>query len=257
MTTTSLDYVGAIDLLDIGVFGESFGRSFLPYPFTYTEPTRFATAQSAADYARTVPDRFQYGDLASFAGPLRTCEAADIRVECHVQYIPDTTPSLRLVACRQGEVGFVAVQRPDADVVDIYAVSPYELGSVVCDFVSFDRPGRHPSIVVPEFAPRDRAEFDDGDFVLRDEVESPTHVAILSKALSVYSVIQSHWRPARELGPDRSKAAVVWIRVDGDGDYIYEPEYACARPMSDSTLQRRIDQLIADDVAVLREFLRD
>jgi hypothetical protein len=257
MTTTTLNYVGAIDLLDVDIIGEFFGRSFLPYPFMYTQPTRFATADEAADYARAVSDRFQYGDLLPFFNSLNTYEDADIRVECHVQYLPPTTPSVRLIACRQGQLGFLGVQRPDADVVDIYDVSPYELGSAVCDFLSFDQPGEHSSIVVPEYVPQDGAVFDDGDYALRDRVESPIHVMVPESALSVYAVIQSHWRPARKWGPDRSKATIVWIRVDGDGDYIYEPEYACARPMSDSTLEKRIDLLISDDVAILREFLRD
>lgn len=101
------------------------------------------------------------------------------------------------------------------------------------------------------------AVLDEGDFVLRDRVEAGADVVVPQGALTVYSVIQSHWRPARTWGPDRHKASVVWVRVDDDGDYVYEPEYACARPMSDSTVEKRIDQLVADDVAILREFLRE
>lgn len=257
MTSVALNHVGAIDLLDLSIIGEFHGRNFLPYPFMFTRPAEFASAEEASYYANSVPDRFRYGDLLKFHDCAATYAEADIRVECHVQYIPSDTPSVRCVAYRRGDLGFVATQRPDADVVDAYTVSPYKLGAAICDFVSFDQPGRRSSIVVPEFVPQGHAEFDDGDYIVRDVMDSPTDVIVPQTEVSVYSTIQSHWRPTRQWGPDRSKATIVWIRVRDDGDYIYEPEYACARPMTESILEQRIDQLISDDVAILREFRRE
>jgi hypothetical protein len=222
----------------------------------FTRPSEFASAEEASIYASSVPDRFRYGDLLKFYDCARTYVDADIRVECHVQYIPSDTASVRMVAYRRGELGFLATQRPDADVIDVHTVSAYELGAAICNFVSLDRPGRSSSIVVPEFVPRGRAEFDDGDYIVRDVMDSPTDVVVPQSEVAVYSTVQSHWRPTREWGPDRNKASIVWIRVRDDGDYVYEPQYACARPMTEPILQQRIDQLISDDVASLREFRR-
>jgi hypothetical protein len=45
--------------------------------------------------------------------------------------------------------------------------------------------------------------------------------------------------------------------VRDDGDYLYESGREHARPMTESMLRQRIDQLIAEDVAILRETRRD
>jgi hypothetical protein len=50
---------------------------------------------------------------------------------------------------------------------------------------------------------------------------------------------------------------VVWVRIYDDGEYIYVPDHSHARPMTKSLLHEQIDRLIADDVAILREFRRD
>jgi hypothetical protein len=256
-TTGTADYVGSLDLLDLDLIGKYLGKRYLPYPFMFTRPSRFATFDEASTYAATVPDRFRYGDLFALFGPLNAYDNADIRVECHVQYIPSDTASVRLIAYRADERGFVASQRPDADVVDVYGVSPYELGSSICDFVTLDRPGESASIVVPEYVPPGGNEFDQGDYTVRDVVESRRHVVVPQTAVSAYSTVQSRWSPTLKWGPDRSKESLLWIRVRDDGDYIYESGRERARPMTDSMLRQRIDQLIAEDVAILREIRRD
>ncbi|EIV08106.1 hypothetical protein MA4S0206_4085 [Mycobacteroides abscessus 4S-0206] len=42
------------------------------------------------------------------------------------------------------------------------------------------------------------------------------------------------------------------MSVDGDGDYIVEPEGKYFTPMSRQALTRRIDELIASDVKAVR-----
>jgi hypothetical protein len=248
--------VGTLDLVDLNAISQFYGREFLPYPFRLTQGPRFATGDEAFAYASTVPDRFNHGDLSTFMECVAAYDAADIRVECHVQYIPADTPSQRVIAYRSGHLGFLAAQRPDQDLIDVYAVSPYDLGAAISDEVSLTQPGMHSEILIPEYVPRGQVEFDTDAFVVRHKSASTSEVTIPASEVTAYSTIQSHWRPTRRWGLDRGKRALVWVRVNEDGEYIYVPDQSHAKPMAKSSLHEQIDRLIADDVAILREFRR-
>jgi hypothetical protein len=257
MSGVLLSRVGTVDLVDVDVISEFFGRDFLPYPLMFTRPTGFATQDESAAYVTTVPDRFNHGDLGAFTECFIAYQDADIRVESHVQYIPDDEPSVRMIACRAGELGFFAEQQPDADAVDIYRVSPYDLGAAISEALPLTQPGVHARIVVPEYAPRPRTDFDTDAFAVRHAVDSSTEVLIPACDVRAYATVQSHWRPTRKWGLDFDKGGAVWIQVRDDGDYLYAPDHSYAVPMTRSSLQERIDRLIADDVAILREFRRE
>jgi hypothetical protein len=252
-----LNQVGSLDLLDLEVMNGFYGRDFLPYPFMFTQPSRFATQDEASAYTITVPDRMNYGDLSVFAECVLAYQSADIRVECHVQHIPAVTPSVRMVAYRNGHLGFFAAQRDDADVVDVYTVSPFDLGAAISDALSLTQPGQHPRIVVPEYAAQTESGPEPEGFVIRHEVHSPAELTVPASNVTAYATVQSHWGPTRKWGVDRGKPFLLWIRVNDDGEYIYVPDNAYATPMAKSVLQGRIDRLIADDIAVLRELRRD
>jgi hypothetical protein len=256
VTSARSKQVGALDVLDLDVICEFHGQRFLPYPFGYTKPSRFASADDASAYTTTVPDRLNYGDLAVFGEFVQAYTDADISVECRVQYIPADKPSVRVMACRAGHFGFIATQRPDADVIDVSSVSPYELGAAICDAVSFTDPGQHRRIVIPEYVPRPRHGSHTEDIVVRDWETSRSETSIPARDVTAYAMVQSHWRPAQRWGMDRGKRAVVWVRTAGDGDYVYTPDYSYARPMTKDGLNEQIDRLIADDVAILRELRR-
>jgi hypothetical protein len=257
MSGVLVGQVGTIDVVDLNAISQFYGRDFLPYPFGFTHGPRFATRDEASTYASTVPDRFNYGDLNTFMESIAAYDAADIRVECHVQYIPDETPSERMIAYRSGHLGFFAEQRADDDLIDIYTLSPYDLGAAISEAVALTQPGMHPEILIPEYVPRGVAEFDTGTFAVRHKSTSANEVIIPATEVTAYSTIQSHWRPTRRWGLDRGKRALVWVRINDDGDYIYASDQSHARPMTKSLLQEEIDRMIADDVAILREFRRD
>ncbi|WAJ46369.1 hypothetical protein OK015_07845 [Mycobacterium sp. Aquia_216] len=249
--------LGTLDLLDLNAISEFYGSDFLPYPFMFTQGPRFATRDEATAYAGAVPDRFLHGDLNSFMECVAAYDAADIRVECRVQYIPADTPSLRLIAYRAGHLGFFASQRPDADLIDVYTLSPYDLGPAIADAVTLTQPGMHNAIVIPEYVPRGKAEYDREDFVVQHRLASETGVSVPANEVTVYATVQSHWRPTRRWGLDRGKRALVWVRVNEDGEYLYAADQSHARPMTRPALRDEIDRLIADDIAILREFRRD
>src|ERR1700759_1864305 len=114
----------------------------------------------------------------------------------------------------------------------------------------------HSDILLQESVPRCQAEYDTDAFVVHHKSASTSEVTIPASEVTAYSTIQSHWRPTRKWGLDRGKRALVWVRINDDGEYIYVPDHSHARPMTQSFLQEQIDRLIADDVAILREFRR-
>jgi hypothetical protein len=246
-----------MDLIDLDILSTVFGRDFLPYPFMLTRPTRFSTQQELDEYARSLPDRFTNGDLRIFQ---RSCAAyvySDIRVECHVQYIPPDTASIRTVACRIGDEGYLAKQRADEDVIDVYELSPYDLGPAISDTVVLTKPGRRSEIVIPEYLSRSDNAYAPQGVSVRSAVVSSTATEVRSADVTAYARVQSHWRPTRRWGFDRGKQAVVWVRTKDDGEYIYSPDLTSARPMDRRALVERTDRLIAEDVKSLRDFRND
>src|SRR6202000_162664 len=142
MTRMLTGQVGTLDLSDLNAINDFYGRDFLPYPFMFTQTSPYATREEALAYLNTVPDRFNHGDLSMFRECFDAYVDADIRVECRVQYIPADTPSVRVISYRRGQLGFVASQQPDVDLLDFYTVSPYDLGAAVCHAVTLTEPGR-------------------------------------------------------------------------------------------------------------------
>ncbi|OBK28168.1 hypothetical protein A5634_21070 [Mycobacterium asiaticum] len=250
--TVDLKQLGRIDLVDLRIINEFMGGEFLPFPFLSTQPERFTYFDEYTAYARSIPDRFNHGDLMIFKKWFTSFAEADLRVECRVQHFAGDTPTERILAHRTGQRGFLAIQRPD-DAVDIFTLSPYDLGPAIAASVDLGKPGGRPAVVISEYVPqalRDRHEGDDVDHGL--DAASP--IVLSSTAVSAYATVQSHSRPARDWGVDQQKDAVVWISLADDGDYVYVPGYRYAKPMTRQELRQRIDHLIAADVAILRRF---
>lgn len=254
MNASGLRRIGSIDLVDLDIISKSYGRDFLPYPFMLTQPSRFPTHDAYAEYAASVPDRFDDGDLRTFRRWAACYAYADIRVELHVQYIPADTPSIRVMAHRRDELGFLAQQRADEDVIDVDELSAYGIGTAVADTVELTKPGGLSEIVIPEYVRRlERAPEPEG-LSTRHVVDTPTAATVPRGEVTAYGTAQTHWRPTRQWGPDPGKNSVVWVRLKDDGDYLYAPDFSVAKPMKRNDLARRIDGLISEDVAVLRQF---
>jgi hypothetical protein len=258
VSEVDLRLVGSIDLIDLDILSTFHGRDFLPYPFMLTRPSRFSTQLEFDDYARLVPDRFRNGDLRIFQRSCASYLYFDIRVECHVQYIPPHTASVRAVACRVGDAGFLAKQRAEEDVIDVYELSPYDLGPAIADTVVLTTPGRRSEIVIPEYvekyAPRSQSAYAAEGLTVRSMAAATTATEVRRADVTAFARVQSHWRPTRRWGFDRGKEAVIWVRIKDDGEYIYSSDFTSARPMDRRTLADRTDRLIAEDVKSLRDF---
>ena len=245
--------VGALDLLDLQLMNERYGRDSLPYPFMLTRPTRFEFLDELARYAAQLPDRLRSGDLSAFARCLDAWPHADVTVVGHVQYVPADTSSIRVLAFRTGQAGYLLEQRADADVVDVYTVSPFELGAAISTAMRLEEPGRHPRIVNPEYVPIRPANVEEDDVVVRHGMSTEPGAKVSVSQLAAYGQVQSNWRPVREWGIDARKESLVWVRIEDDGDYLGAPDRSSGIPLTLALLRERIDGLIATDVELLRE----
>lgn len=247
--------VGSISLLDVDIISKFYGREFMPYPFMFTQPSRFSWKHQYDEYARLVPERFNNGDLAVFKQAGIAYANADIRVECHVQHIPADTASVRVVAARRDQIGFLAKQRADEDVIDVYELSPYLLGPAVAGSAALKKPGRRSAIVIPEYAPIRNGANASEDFSFHHTIEGEPNVTEVAQAeVTAFGTVQSHWRPTRRWGLDRGKNAATWVGIKDDGDYLYTADSSEAKPVSQAILAERIDRLITEDVKALRHF---
>jgi hypothetical protein len=255
MSTADLQKIGGISLLDLDIIGTYFGREYLPYPFMRTQPSGFSWHDEYVEYARSVPDRFNNGDLRMFQDCVGAYANADIRVECLIQYIPSDTSCVRVLAYRIDQAGFLAKQRPDEDIIDIYELSPYLLGSAVAEEAALEKPGRRTGIVVPEYAPASDYMATCDDVGIRSPIErAPSSIEVPCSEVSAYGTVQSHWHRTRSWGVDPGKTSAVWVRIKDDGEYLYKPDFTKATPVTRPVLAERIDLLISEDVKALRQF---
>ncbi|WP_193047685.1 ESX secretion-associated protein EspG [Mycolicibacterium baixiangningiae] len=245
--------IGALDLLDLQLINERYGRDPLPYPFLLTRPTRFQYADEVARYAAQLPERIRTGDLSQFSRCLDALINADITVTGHVQYIPADTPPIRLLACLAGQAGYLLEQRTDSDAIDVSAVSPFDLGATVANAMALVEPGRHPTVLNGEYTPPRPAVVEEDTVVVRHEVRTARGVTVSAEQVSAYAKIQSNWRPAPEWGIDKNKDHLIWVRVIDDGDYLGAPDRSRGIPITTAALAERIDGLIASDREALRE----
>lgn len=246
--------IGAIDLLDLQLINERQGRDPLPYPFMLTRSTRFEFAEEVARYAAQLPDRLRSGDLSAFAKCLEAWTRAEVTVTGHVQHVPADTASVRVLGFCTGQAGYLLEQRGYADIVDVHAVSPFELGAALAAAMRLERPGRHPRIVAPDdLVIRPAVAVDDDEVVVRHTVSTEPGVKVSVSQMSAYARVQSHWRPARDWGIDPGRETVTWVRLKDDGDYLGAPDRSHGIPLTTALLAERIDRLIAADLEMLRE----
>jgi hypothetical protein len=249
--------VGTIDLIDLDIVSRFYGRDFLPFPFQLTKFTDFTGDYDQRE--RVVLDRFHNGDLRGIQDWAATYVRADVRVEAHVNALTSDAADVRVVAHRYGEQGYFAHQRRDGDVIEISSLSAYDLGPAVAAAMELSRPGRDASIVIPEYSAKGRQSPSEDDEAFSVRESTGRDDAVVKRArheVTAIATVQSHWRPTRRWGVDRNKSAVVWVRLAGDGDYAYLPDFSAAQPLTKATLVERVNRLIAEDVATVRQFRR-
>ena len=257
-------HVGSIALADLDSICRAQGRDGLPFPFftplpSGSETTELAESIDAADIAAA---------LWSWA---QAWTHADIWVDSRVGHTDETVASRRIAACRVGDIGYLGIQRPDEPVVDAHTLSAYDLGAAIADHVGFTKAGSRPRITIPGYAGSipgssrllnrsNAADFGDDEFVSGAPLLVSHQVSVRSSVTAVpdvdvtaTGVVQSRHKPARYWGIDWSAALATWVQIADDGDYLYVPDHSHATPTTTNELAARINQLIAADVAALRQ----
>ncbi|QPI36534.1 hypothetical protein I2456_18895 [Mycobacterium kubicae] len=243
--------IGQIDLVDVQAISDSLGRDFLPHPFVVSQPSRFDSYQEYEDYLAAIHGRLAGGDLVNFDQWVTSYVHADIRVECVVSIVG--APRGRLLAHRRGPLGFLAVQNSEDHVVDVYAVSPYDLGLAIAGSLALTNAGTTPRIVIPGLVRRPHGASAEEDLAVLRRESNAGPVSIPRSHVARYARIQSRWQPARDWGFDRTKKTVAYVCIKDDGDYIYAPGFDYLTPMTLSSLHNRLDEMIAEDVTRLRD----
>jgi hypothetical protein len=257
-----LHRVGEINLCDLEMVGRLQGQEGLPYPFGHTHPHKHHDEPSSS-----IADRLAHGDLSAFREWTEAYVAADIWVASRVHHSITDHSGRRILAYRAGEAGYLACQRSNDDIVEVSRLSARDLGAAIAGSVGLNEPGTRPHIVIPGyvgyFADRAATEYDVGD---DDEVYSvrvavrrssqPTASVVADEEVTTIVTIQSRWQPPRRWGVDWAKNVVVCIQIDGDGDYIYTPDFSHAVALTEHVLRDRIDSLIAEDISAMRRECR-
>ncbi|MBX9639478.1 MAG: ESX secretion-associated protein EspG [Mycobacteriaceae bacterium] len=260
----SLQALGSIHVADLVAIRVSRGNDGLPYPFTQARPNSAGLPDAAA--LTSVCARLRDGDLRNIRRWVETYDRADIWVECRVLHSSHDVPDARIMAFRAGQSGYLAVQRPDDDVVDVSELSPYSLGPAIAHLVGLTGPGSHARIVVPKYvdyfaaaaAAAAAAEDEDDDDDYHESVLQPVR-SVVGRAVKVsnadvraVATIQSRCQHARSWGVDWGRRFLFLVQIRDDGDYLYDRDFSLASPIAETRLSERIDGLIAEDVAVLR-----
>lgn len=252
-----LEDLGCITLADLAGICKLMGLEYLPYPFF----TR-AWLPQTPEHADSIVPRFAHGDLSVFRHWIHSYANADIWLECQVHYVAADVAATRIMACRANQFGYVASQRPDDDVVDVFAVSPLEIGPAVIAAAGPVTPGAHDRIVAPpcfvDLRRDDNRATDEGDggyeFSLVPVAPQRRAATVVSRSdVEMMAVVQSHCTPARAWGLTRDNRAVCWVGVTGDGHYAYTDDFTHATPATEQVLSGRVNRLLAEDVRTLRQ----
>lgn len=251
MTEVPREWVGSIDLADIAVLYELQGHERAPYPFM--------PADQGVPSRASVADRFSDGDLRVFRKWVTSYRDADLWLEGRVLHSSDDIPDTRVLAHRADQLGFLALQRLREGVVDVYQLSPYDLGPAVASSIGPTGPGSRARIVIPKYENYFAEPATDDEDGYKVSILRPVRadrgaaVRVPNSDVAALATIQSRCRPARSWGVDWDRKFLVWVHITDDGDYIYEPDFRYAEPATGSKLSERIDHLIVQDIAVLSQ----
>jgi hypothetical protein len=253
MKLSALIAVGSVSVGDLTAISDYYGRDFIPFPFMQTLNSPLSP-EEVAMHDMSVIDRFKNGEMREVQDWAMSYVRCDIRVEAHVQFLASDKTSVRVVAHRTGSKGYFAQQTED-DVVEIFSLSPYEIGEAVATSMALSKPGCHDAVMIPEYQVRQGNQDESSEVSIKAALHTGDAIAKVSRQdLDAIASVQSHWRPVRRWGVDRRKPAVFWVRPKGDGDYVFSSDYSLARPLSQPQLVTQINRLIAADIARLREF---
>lgn len=261
-TAVPMDLVGTVAVVDLEAAFALYGRDMLPYPLGRSRPV--GSVWLLTRDVEPIDDRLHTGDLRDIRGWVEALVRPDVCVECRVSHPDEDTVDLRLHAVRAEGAAFIAVQRPDPDVVDsvtVYSVAPEPLGAVIADAVGLVGAGGHHRIAVSTSSDELSAsvesfddEYDDFGFpVAHHRQDEPAVPTVDERQIVASGTLQSRHEPAGEWGIDSGRPILQWVQIRDDGDYLYKPgDVGFAEPLDAVMLRDCINGFIADDLAIMR-----
>jgi hypothetical protein len=237
--------LSTVAVVDLEATCELYGVSALPHPLGRSRPV--GSMWLATRNVEPIEERLARGDLDGVRKWVEALVRADVCVQCRLTYRPADTVDRRVHALYGDEAGFVAVQRRNAegvDMIDIYAVAPAACGTVVADTAGLIGAGSHWRIAVADSAhglpsASDALdEYDDLGFLMpRAEPRGPAAVVLGGSDVVATGTVRAGDR------------FVQWVQIDGDGDYVFDPaETGYAEPLDTETLRGCVDALISDQL---------
>jgi hypothetical protein len=181
---------------------------------------------------------------------------AEIRVESMFMNASEITAAFS--ATRWHELGFIANQDAD-DVISVRQLSAYDLGPEIGQLAKLSgKPGSQPRVSIPSVGVRRRSpQPSTTDSTIVDEVRAVDQVPVIPfEQLVAGGEIHTDYRRPRGWRPDRAKEFIGWVNT-ADGDYVVQAPYEYATPVTRKQLIDKIDRLIADDAAQIRELRAD
>ncbi|MGV0838505.1 ESX secretion-associated protein EspG [Mycolicibacterium thermoresistibile] len=260
-TAVPMDLVGTVAVVDLEAACALYGRDVLPYPLGRSRPV--GSLWLLTRDVEPIDDRLHTGDLRDLRELVEALVRPEVCVECRVRHRDEDTADLRLHAVQAEDAAFIAVQRPDRDVIDavtVYSVMPESLGAVIADAVGLVGPGGHHRIAVSgsgDELPVPAESFDDYDEfgfpVAHNRHDEPAVQTVGEREVVASGTVQSRYEPAGEWGVDSGRRILQWVQICDDGDYLYAPSDAgYAEPLDAVTLRDCINGFIADDLVMLR-----
>ena len=249
--------IGTLTVLDLHLFCQEYGRGFLPYPFRFTKPIAYKYEDDVNRYRRGLIERLTSGEFDHLRRWLAVqMREAEIRVESMFVNAGEITAAFS--ATRWHELGFIANQDAD-DVISVSQLSAYDIWSEIGNLAELSgKPGSQPRVAIPSVRVHMRSpQPSSTDSTIIDEVKVVDQVPVIPfEQLVAGGEIHTDYRPPRGWRPDRTKEFVGWVTTT-DGDYVVQAPYEYATPVTRKQLIDKIDRLIADDAAQIRELRAD
>ncbi|MYR06588.1 hypothetical protein GTV32_09815 [Gordonia sp. SID5947] len=248
--------IGRVDSLTVRLFCRAYGLDTMPYPFiTHID------AQDGDEVERKERETLESLHTEPPVHLTRWVQSSmhpDISAQLYGVFVKDgkATTKIRINAVRQGDDGFVAIQKSNptkaTDIV-IYETDATQLGSAMLSFTPEQPAGRLKEVVIEK--PTGTEDRRTGSLLSRNEVgtsDPATEFQQLDTEFSAF--VQVNPFRLTDYGYDKRWFHVLWEHKAGDGQYLVTKDVGTRAIAADrQLLGREVDNCIARAVQAVRE----